>query len=341
MPIDPDLLKQLDSQDMLGVLQEFPEQLVKAAELGLDIKVNPQPSNIIVTGMGGSGHPGDMLAAYAQSTGLKIPVFVVRDYEIPGFMSSSSLVFAISYSGNTEETISSLRSAYKRGLRPVVITSGGRLRQMAEEYKLPLVVVPSGIQPRLSLGYMFFPMLNILAHSGIIKDAHGEMEKAASFLRHSKVKEQSFKIAERLVGKVPLVYASRRMGIAAYIWKILINECSKTHCFSNVFPEMNHNELNAFGNFTAKYHAIFLRDEDDHERVRLRMDVSKDMIAKSGVETTDIVLKGNSFLTKLFTAIYAGMYVSFYLAIMYRTDPSPVPVVEELKQRLAKKRFIA
>lgn len=328
----------VDSGNMLGVVDSFPEQIEEAAALAGSTRVSGEITGIIVAGMGGSGHPGDMLKAYAQNIGLKIPVFVVRDYELPGFAASRTLVFAISYSGNTEETISALKAALRKGCRIVVITSGGKLRQVAEQHRLPLVIVPQGIQPRLSLGYMFVPMLSVLSNSGLMKDAEADVRKAASFLRESRPREQARQLAGKMAGKVPLIYSSAQMGIAAYIWKILINECAKAHAFSNVLPEMDHNEINAFRNLEAKYYAVFLQDELDSERVRARMAITKDIISKSGVESTQIMLKGNSFLAKLFTAIQAGMYVSYYLALKYGTDPTPVPVIEELKARL-KKRF--
>lgn len=329
----------VDSGNMVGVVDSFPEQIEEAAALAGSTKVSGEITGIIVAGMGGSGHPGDMLKAYAQYTELKIPVFVVRDYELPEFAASKTLVFAISYSGNTEETISALKASVRKGCRIVVITSGGKLRQIAEQHRLPLILVPQGIQPRLALGYMFVPMLSVLSGSGLVKDTAAEARKAASFLRQAKVKEQARQLSEKMAGKVPLIYSSAQIGIAAYIWKILINECAKTHAFSNVLPEMNHNEINAFGNLEAKYYAVFLQDELDSERVRARMAISKDIISKSGVESTQIMLKGNSFLTKLFTAIQAGMYVSYFLALKYGTDPTSVPVIEELKARL-KKRFV-
>ncbi|MBI3033840.1 bifunctional phosphoglucose/phosphomannose isomerase [Candidatus Woesearchaeota archaeon] len=328
---------EVDSGNMIGVLDNFPKQIEEAAGLAGKIKITGEVTQIIVAGMGGSGHPGDMLKAYAQSIGLKTPVLVVRDYSLPEFVGSKTLVFAISYSGNTEETISTLKNAVRKGCKIIVITSGGKLRQIADEKSLPLILVPAGIQPRLSLAYMFMPMLTVLANSGYIRDVEGEIRKTADFLRRSSVREQSRELASKLTGKIPLIYASTQLGIAAYIWKILINECSKAHAFSNVFPEMNHNEINAFRNMQAKYYAVILQDELDHERVRERMAISKDIISKAGVESTQIVLKGRSFITKLFTAILTGMYVSYYLALNYSTDPTPVPVVEELKARLRRK----
>ncbi len=329
---------EVDKHNMLKVVDEFPEQLSEAEELAERIKVSGEISSIMIAGMGGSGHPGDMLKAYAQSSGLKIPVYVVRDYFLPEYTSSKTLLFAISYSGNTEETVSALKHALRKGARAIVITSGGKLRAMAEQHSLPLVVVPSGIQPRLALGYMFVPILMILAGSGYVKDPRHDISKAVNFMKSAKIKEQAKRLASKLAGKVPLIYSSAQMAIAAYIWKILINECSKAHAFSNTFPEMNHNEINAFKNLQAKYYAVFLKDELDFDRIRARMEITKDIISKAGVESTEIVLKGESFLTKLFTALQTGMYVSYYLALEYNTDPTPVPVIEELKDRLKKFR---
>ena len=164
-----------------------------------------------------------------------------------------------------------------------------------------------------------------------------EIKKTAELLKETRSKSQAKELASKLSGKIPLIYSSTQMGIAAYIWKILMNECSKTHAFNNVLPEMDHNEINAFRNFNAKFYAVFLQDELDREQIKERVAITRDIISKSGVESTQILLKGNSFLTKLFTAIHTGMYVSYYLAMSYNTDPTPVPVIEELKSRLNKK----
>ncbi len=326
----------VDSQNMISVVDEFSKQIVEAIELGKDVKAIGEVENIIIAGMGGSGHPGDMLKAYAESIGLKIPVFVVRDYHLPEFVDSKTLVFAISYSGNTEETLSALKNAIRKGTKIVAITSGGKLRKMAEENGIPIVLVPSGLQPRLSLAYQFIPILNVLSNSRIIKDSSGELKKTASFLNSSKSKAQTKELASKLTGKIPIIYSSSKLWIGAYIWKILINECAKTHAFCNIVPEMNHNEINAYKNINAKFYVVFLQDEMETDRIRERIAITRDVISKSGIESSQLILKGNSFLTKLLTAIQTGMYVSYYLSLNYKTDPTPVPVVEELKSRLKK-----
>lgn len=328
----------IDSENAIEILDSFSKQIEDGLKLGEKLRVPGEINSIILAGMGGSGHPGDMLKAYAQSIGLKIPIYVVRDYELPEFANSKTLVIASSYSGNTEETVSALKIAIRKGTKIVVITSGGKLRQIADEHGLQMIIVPSGLQPRLSLAYMFIPLLNVLSNSGIIKDASSEISRMAKFIGKSKTKEHAKELASKMTGKIPIIYSSARLSIAAYIWKILINECSKTHAFSNIFPEMNHNEINAYRNLNAKFYTVFIQDESDSEKIKERMKITKDVVSKSGVESTQIVLKGDSFLTKLFTAIHTGMYVSYYLALNYKTDPTPVPVVEELKAKL-KKRF--
>src|SRR3989344_7414776 len=167
---------EIDSQNMLGVLKSFPNQLEEALNLAEKISITGTFDHIIVAGMGGSGHCGDILAAYAQHAGLKIPVFVVRDYTLPSFVSNKSLVFLVSYSGNTEETLSAFDQALARQARMIIITSGGKLQRMAEDLR-PLVLVPSGLQPRLSIGYLFVPILIILAHAKIIQDPSAQIRE--------------------------------------------------------------------------------------------------------------------------------------------------------------------
>ncbi|MBI2134117.1 bifunctional phosphoglucose/phosphomannose isomerase [Candidatus Woesearchaeota archaeon] len=326
----------IDSQNLLELIDSFPKQIEEAINLAGTTRIPGQIENIIIAGMGGSGHPGDILKAYADNINLKIPVSVIRDYNLPEFSTSKSLVFAISYSGNTEETISCLKNAMSKGTKTIIITSGGKLRSIAEENSIPLVLLPQGIQPRFAVGYMFFPMLKILSNSGLIKINETELTMSLKGLKSGLQKAQGKEIATKLSGKIPLIYSSSKLGIAAYIWKILINECAKTHAFSNIIPEMNHNEINAFRNMNAKFYGIFLQDEQDNSRIKLRISITMDVMSKSEVESTQIILKGSSFLAKMFTAIHTGMYVAYYLSIIYKTDPSPVPVIEDLKTRLKK-----
>ncbi|MBN2567587.1 bifunctional phosphoglucose/phosphomannose isomerase [Candidatus Woesearchaeota archaeon] len=321
----------IDKENMLEVLEGFADQVVKANALASDAKVEKEGgfANVVICGMGGSGLPGEILQAYLKT---KVPIFLVKGYELPPYADKGSLVFCISYSGNTEETIACYREAEKKKLTTVVICSGGKLEELARANKDVFVKVPSGLQPRMALAYQFFPLLTIMQNSGMITSKKREVDETVKALSSDAYKKMGKQLAQKLVDKVPLVYASDRMGIVAYKWKIDFNENAKTHAFANVFPELNHNEMNAFEYLTAKYYLIILRDEDDHPKVKKRMQVTKQLIQKKGIDATEILIKGSSMLTKIFSGIHIGDWTSYFLAIKYGIDPTPVPMVEEFKK---------
>ncbi|MBS3119290.1 bifunctional phosphoglucose/phosphomannose isomerase [Candidatus Woesearchaeota archaeon] len=317
--------------NMLEAIKDFPEQMLRAYELGKDVTVPGKLQNIIVCGMGGSAIPGDFLRSYA---GLAIPLVTNREYSLPEYVGPGSLVFLVSYSGNTEETVSCFRDAMHRHARMVVITSGGYLAELAGRHNIPKIIVPSGIQPRAALAYLFFPMLKVLSNSGLIEEPLEEIRTAKRVLAGSSFQEQAKGLARNIAGKIPLIYSSSRLYPAAYRWKTQFNENSKTHAFANAFSEHNHNELVGFTVLKADYHVIFLIDEKDHPQIQKRIRIAKDIISKSGVRSTEILLRGDNFLAKLMSAVHIGDLVSYYLATEYGIDPSPVHLIEQLKQQL-------
>jgi glucose/mannose-6-phosphate isomerase len=297
---------------------------------------------VVITGMGGSAIAGGLLQSYCAAKSPGLPVFVSRDYDLPGIVDSSTLVIAISYSGNTEETLSSFKAAMRKGAKIAVVTSGGKLRAQAEQLNKQLVLVPEGIQPRAALPYLFIPVLRILHNSGLIADPAEDIASAISSLRAAAPSyfERARSLAEKLVGKVPLVYASDRMGGVAYRWKTQMNENAKIHCFSHVFPELNHNELVGYTKLNANYYAILLEDEADIRRVKERIKLTKDLIGQKGVPSTQIVIKGESVLTRILSAVYIGDLTSVYLARLTGVDPEPVAIIEDFKKQLGRVPFV-
>ena len=323
----------IDKHNMYSVLEKFPQQISDGYRLGEYIKVDGEVDRIIITGMGGSALPGDLLKAYL-GVYFKIPVIVNKGYELPEYITSKTLVFAISYSGNTEETINAYRIAIRKNCHLVSISAGGKLEVLSEKQKIPHIQIPSGLQPRQALGYLFFSMLRVLVNSKIISNVSEEVEKTAENLGKDIFREKARELSNKLVDKIPLIYCSDRLQIIAYRWKINFNENTKIHAFSNVIPEMNHNEIIGFTNLKGNYHAIILRDEDDNIRIKKRIKITKELIKKKNVPVTEIALTGSSFLNKAFSAIYIGDWASYFLALKYKTDPTPVPVIEELKKEM-------
>jgi glucose/mannose-6-phosphate isomerase len=324
-----------DSENMYQALKDFPKQVEDAVKLAQDIRITEPIDKIVITGLGGSALPGEILASYLKDT--PIPIFINKGYSLPEYINQNSLVFVISYSGNTEETINSYRIAAKRNCQIVVISAGGKLKDLAEQGKKHYVKVPKptqDFQPRLAIAYQFFPILTILQNSGLIEDKSEEIQKTIATLQKPIFEERAKKLAETLAGKIPVIYTSDRMKAVAYKWKIDFNENSKTQAFYNIFPELNHNEMVGWSNLQGSYYIILIKDEDDFPRIKKRMDITKDILKKKGIPLTEILLTGSSALNKIFSAIYIGDWTSYYLALQYKTDPTPVAMVEDFKKQL-------
>lgn len=281
--------------------------------------------------MGGSALPGDIAKTIFQD--IKIPILVHKSYDLPAFVNKETLLFVVSYSGNTEETLSAYKVARGKSCTTIAVTSGGKLRKLAEHDKKPIILIPSGIQPRLSIGYMFFAVLRVLQNSGIIKDKTKDVKQLVEKLNDSKFKMNGEEIASKLVEKVPIIYTSDTMKVVAEIWKIAFNENCKISAFYNYFPELNHNEMLGFTTPKANFYVIMIREDDCHRRVAKRFKITKNIISKSA-STIEIVIKGPSHLLKVFSAIYIGLWTSYFLALKYGVDPTPVELVEQLKKKL-------
>ena len=319
----------LDSENMLGVIKDFPRQCREALDLPRGISVSGEVTSIVVIGMGGSAVGGDLLKSYLHDT--KIPVFVVRDYKVPEFVDDYTLVFAVSYSGNTEETLSALKDAKEKGAKIIGITSGGKLEEECEK----VIKVPSGLQPRAALAYLFFPMLGVLHNSGIVSVKNSELNEMLAIIKNAeKLNSEGEALAKKIKEKIPIVYASQLLEPVAFRWKTQMNENAKMPCFYNVFSEMNHNEIAGYQGMDRKFVAVLLKDKHDNERVKKRMEICKGLMGERvNVEEADV--KGESLLARMISTIYLGDFVSYYLAVWNRVDPSPVKIIESLKKKLA------
>lgn len=265
-----------DKEDMRTVLNEFPKQIEESKKLTEDISLEHQFNHVYILGMGGSALPGDLLKCYIDPK--TIPITVIKNYNIPKTIDKNSLVFAISYSGNTEETINSYREAIKTGAKIVSISAGGKLKELAKMNNNIHISVNQGIQPRQAIAYLFFIVLYILMNSKIIEDKSKEIQDTIETLKKDLYEENAKNLAIKIQNKIPIIYSSENMSIIAEKWKISFNENAKTPAFFNVFPELNHNEMNGFINVFGDYFIIIIKDEDDHPRIKKRMKVFKDLI---------------------------------------------------------------
>ena len=326
------MLADFDTQDMYSILKNFPNQIKKGWELGENVKV-VEPDRIIITGMGGSALPGEILKSYLTKN-FKIPIEINRNYQLSENITSKTLAFAISYSGNTEETINAFRQANRKSCQLIAISSGGKLEELSKKLNKDFIKVPSGVQPRIGYGYLFFPILRVLQNSGLIPNQENHIKELIEKLRKDLYKKSASDISERLLGKIPLIYSSERMYAIAYKWKINFNENSKIHAFCNFFPELNHNEMVGYTNLNGEYYVIIIKDENDEMKIRKRMELTKKLIHLKKSPVLDLELKGSSDLVKIFSTIYLGDWTSYYLALRNKTDPTPVKIIEDFKKKL-------
>ena len=328
----PRVMASLDPNNFLGILYEFPNQIREAAKLGDRIKLPEGINKIVVAGVGGSALSGLLLQSLLAEE--KIPVYVARDYKLPSTVDENTVVFAISYSGNTEEAILMYSDALKKNAQVVVISSGGKLRYYAMEADAKQILIPSGLPQKAAIAYMFFPMLNVLQNNKIIKPKLQEIEGLVNALKPILIKDKAKELSEKLVGKIPLIYTSTNFSPVGYIWKIFFNENAKIHAFHNVFPELNHNEINAYEHMNGDYHVIIIKDQLDHPKIQRRMCIMKDMLHEIKIPVTDMMMKGKFLMTKMFTSIYLAMFTSYFLALRNNIDPYPIHMIEDFKKRL-------
>lgn len=347
-----DLVSKLDASNMLRLISDFPDQCREANEIGKEIRISKPDrkfDNIVFAGLGGSAIGADVATAYLQNE-LKIPSVVSRNYTLPDFVEKNTLLFCSSYSGNTEETLSSFKDGLKRGAFIITMGSGGKLKESALKNNLTHIDMPKGIPPRTALGYMSITVLAILARLGFITTKDKEIEDVYSVLVELRDKELGMeiplksnlakKLASSLYGKLAVIYGTSDSTEAVGIrWRSQIAENSKALTSSHVLPEMNHNEIVGWvfpKDILKDVKVIILRDKNDHPRTQKRIEISKDIIKKSGAEIFEVERKTGGFLARIFSLIYIGDFVSFYLAILNNIDPAPVKQIDYLKTELVK-----
>ncbi|MFA5500001.1 MAG: bifunctional phosphoglucose/phosphomannose isomerase [Candidatus Omnitrophota bacterium] len=346
-------IKECDRSGMLEIIESFPEQCLDAKRIGDEFELpegfKTKYKNIACIGMGGSAIGADLVRSYIADKA-EVPLFVIRSYALPDFVDDGTLVIASSYSGNTEETLSAYDEAVKRGCGIIAITSGGKLLELAKDDNAGIINIPAGLPPRAALGYSAFSILILLSKTGIIKDQSFFIDDAIRNLRKlkklnfgHKIKSkdnQAKKIAKQIYGKMPVVYAAcDRVDAVVTRWHGQLAENSKTLSLRNVFPEMTHNEIEGWENPPAILEnsvVIMLEDAADDRRVLKRMAVVKKILKKSGIDVIEIRSTGNELLGRIFSLVYMADFVSFYLAMLNRIDPSPVARIAYLKRELSK-----
>jgi len=286
----------------------------------------------VVTGMGGSAICGDILKLYLRD--LDIPISVNRNYDLPKEAGRDTLLFVVSYSGNTEETISCYRQGVRKSCHIVSISSGGKIEELSALNRTAHIKIPGNFHPRCALGYTFFPLLRVLENSRIISSKERDVAGLIKNLGKKVFELAGLDLAKKLEGKMPIIYSSGFFAPVAYRWKTQFNEHSKVMSAFHVFSELTHNEILGYHNLEGKFHVVILSTDMDHRRITKRISITKKLLTKRGVDVSEIGIKGDSLLSKIFSAIYIGDWASFYLALKYKTDPADDADIGILKKEM-------
>jgi glucose/mannose-6-phosphate isomerase len=338
----------LDSEDMFGAASRFPDQVAAAAAAarGLDgLPDHDTVDNIVVLGMGGSGIAGDVLAALGSSF-VPVPVVVTKGYAAPSFVGPGTLCFAISFSGDTEETVEAATAAAAAGARLVVVTRGGQLGALAPQWGAVQVPVPDDIpQPRAALGALAVPPLVVLEEMGLFPGALGWIDAAVTQLSARRDQlvgaDSRARSVARTIGRtIPLVFGAGPLGaVAAQRWKKQINENAKAPSFAADIPELCHNEIVGWGQNGDMTRQVFtlveLRHDEEHPQEARRFELIRDLMAEVVHEVVEVRASGEGPLAQLFDLMLFGDYVSLHMAEQEGIDPGPVPILTDLKRALA------
>lgn len=347
-------IEQIDSKGMRKWMHEFSDQLKHAEEIGQAFTVDPcltkGITKIVFSGLGGSAIGADFVKTYLNYE-ISIPILVNRHYQLPEYVDDKTMLIVSSYSGDTEETISALKDGMRRKAKIIAISTGGELGRQAERHQFPFIKIPSSFSPRAAIGYSVVPLLIMLSKLGFPKAYRAdELKEAQTLTRRLSEKEYGIDIpfernsakqlAQKCFKKYVIIYSGPDyFDVAGLRWRGQIEENSKAIASHHVLPEMNHNELVGWQNpahLLKESVVFFLRDSSDHKRVRIRMDLTRDVIKRLAGEVIEVQSRGKGLLARMFSLIYLGDWISFYLAILYGVDPTPVEVINYLKSELAR-----
>lgn len=347
-------IKKFDKSGMLDLLLDFPLQCKQAYDIAKVSQLlfeKKDFTKIVFAGLGGSAIGADMVRSYLYFES-KIPISVCREYDLPAYVDNSTLVFISSYSGNTEETLSAYQQAKGKGASLILISSDGALKECATKDKLTFIEIPRGLPPRCALGYLSIIPLVLLNKLGVVQDIAPSIVEMVEVLEGLKNKNLNPRIgqkdniakyiADKLFNKFPVIYSSS-IHFDAVVMRLRgqLNENSKSLASTHVFPEMNHNEIVGWQNpkkLFKDFVVLMLRDKDMHPRITKRMDITGGILKEEGLRVLEIWSRGENLLSRIFSLIYIGDFISFYLAILYGIDPTPVDRVTYLKKRLAESK---
>jgi glucose/mannose-6-phosphate isomerase len=339
----------LDTLGMFDATANLPEQMEQAALASGHIEGSlphrDEIENVVVLGMGGSGIAGDVVREVAGPF-MPVPVVVHKGYGIPNFISEGTLVLAVSFSGNTEETVEAVTEAAVAGGRVIAVSHGGELASLAAQWGVPHLGVVDGIpMPRAGIGALSVPLLLVLERVGLFPGASSWLDAAVAQLKKRRDElvvdgNVATRLARRIGRQLPIVYGGGGIGgLAALRWKNQFNENAKVPSFSHQVPEMTHNEICGWGQHgdvtRQVFRVVYLRHDFEHPQVARRFDLTTELVDEVVAAIEEVRAEGDGPLAQLFDLMLIGDFTSLYLAFQEDVDPGPVPVLEFIKERLA------
>ena len=346
---DEKKMRSLDKDNMLQAISDLPAQIENCWKLISAFAIPThyiQAKNIVILGMGGSAVGGGLVQSLIGNK-IKIPIYVHRDYDIPAYVNKDSLVIGVSYSGNTEETISGFTQAGEVGAKLIAISTGGTLASLCRKYRAPMFEITYGAQPRAALGYLLTALIGIFVKIGLLELGEKEITESMELMKTLEAKiqigvpmnqNQAKQIALRLYGKIPVVMAGSSLSEVARRYKTQINENSKQATFFELLPEADHNMIIGLEypeKLSDRIFFIVLQSKFSHERIKLREQITIQLIQQKRLQyETLFFTTAATKLQEMFLAIFFGDYLSFYLGMLNNVDPTTIDNINYLKDRL-------
>lgn len=347
---DQQVLKQLDSICALRDTEEYDKQFAEGWQLAqsFDLSAITKPvRSILVLGTGGGSAASINLIKSYLFDELPVPYTLNQGYTIPAFVGEDTLVIVVSHSGNTEEVVAGYEAAIRKGAQIAVITAGGTVLEMAQKHGHVHLLVPGGMMPRIVLGYIFLPILSILAKLGLVADKSAEVEETIALFRKLKdlygshvptATNPAKQIAQEMDGLTPVIYGTLPFFDApAWRWKNQLGENSKVMAFWNAIPSLHHDEAVGWDAPAAQlkgYHFTLIRDVEDTEKTAKRVDISAEILRERAGAVRVVHSEGQSRMARLFSIVYLADFVTLYVALVRGVDPTPVEVINLFKSKL-------
>ena len=343
--------KKYDPQDMLADIHKFPELCRQAWQLAINIELPSdysQINKVVVLGMGGSAIGGDLAATLFEGEAC-IPILTHRDYTLPSFIDNNTLIIASSYSGMTEETVSAFSQALNTDAKKLAITTGGKLKEIAQKNNIPIYSFDYKAQPRAVLPFSFLPILNFLHRLGFVSDISSNLNEMLAVLKQlaeeidestPRSRNRAKQLAHRLNGKLAVIYGTGVTAEVAHRWKTQLNENSKAWAFHETFPELNHNAVVGYSfplELTPNIFVVMLKTRHLRQQILQRYQITTQILENSNIDSCVIEGLGKSRLAQIMSLVLFGDYVSYFLAILNRVNPTPVEAIDFLKSKLANK----